>query len=275
MFTLKDLQNKVEKGISEYLEFDVKEIFDQSDYITIYGGAVRDSIAGLEIHDVDILCMSESAKMLREFIETKDYIKVELYDLDTLNMYKGISLIEEPWTFMNKNRKIIQIIKPRYEAAYPTITRNSFAHTSRYQLAYYNLIKNVDISSCGVFLENFSNIRQPRFSKPTSEFFLREACKGAIVHCLSKTFEIQEWSQLYNQQRTRDRASKLESRGWENLNGNSIKSIMNKNYKLKMDRKLKLIELEFEPEYDFKIWSEDEYLNRSKKKKEDDYDFPF
>ena len=50
---------------------------------------------------------------------------------------------------------------------------------------------------------------------------------------------------------------------------------MNKNYKLKINRKLKLIELEFEPEYDFKIWSEDEYLNRSKKKIDDDYDIPF
>jgi len=47
MITLKDLTEKVKKGISDYIGFNVQEIFDQSDYITIYGGAVRDSIAGM------------------------------------------------------------------------------------------------------------------------------------------------------------------------------------------------------------------------------------
>jgi hypothetical protein len=259
MFTLKDLQNKVEKGISEYIEFDVKDIFEQSDYITIYGGAVRDSIAGLEIHDVDILCMSESAKILAEFIEERDFKKLDLYDLDTHNMYKGISLIEEPWTFMNKNRKIIQIIRPRY-ASYSTKLKNSSEHKSKYQIAYYNLIKNVDLSCCGVFLENFGVLDGGNFAR---RIRLKEACKSAIIHCISKTFEIQNWTKLYNEKRTLDRAWKLENRGWENINGSSsaVKSLIDKGYNLKRLRKLKLIELEFEPEYDFKIWSEDEYLN--------------
>ena len=35
------------KSYSDFLGWNEKEIFDQSDYITIYGGAVRDSIAGM------------------------------------------------------------------------------------------------------------------------------------------------------------------------------------------------------------------------------------
>lgn len=249
MFTLKDLQDKVEKGISDYIGFDVREIFNQSDYISIYGGSVRDSIAGLDIHDIDILCMSESAKKLRDFIvNEKNYQPLDLYDLDALNMYKGISLIDEPWTFMNDNKKIIQIIRPVY-SGYKTNLRNNPDHMSKYQESYYNLIKNVDISCCGVFLENNGEIK------------LKEACKNAIIHCLSKTFEVQEWSKLYNQARTRDRGFKLENRGWEHI-GHTIKMYTEKNYELKSLRKLKLIELEFEPEYDFKIWSQDEYFHR-------------
>ena len=66
MFNLKDLETKIIKRISNYIGFDVNEIFGVSDQITIFGGAVRDSLAGLEIHDIDILCMNESAHKLRE-----------------------------------------------------------------------------------------------------------------------------------------------------------------------------------------------------------------
>lgn len=41
MYTLSDLTSKVVNSISEYIEFDVNEIFNCSDFITIYGGAVR------------------------------------------------------------------------------------------------------------------------------------------------------------------------------------------------------------------------------------------
>ena len=255
MFTLKDLQYKVEKGISDYIGFNVKEIFDVSDYITIYGGAVRDSIAGLEIHDIDILCMSASAKKLREFINKKNYQPLDLYDVDSLNMYKGISMIEEPWTFMNENKKIIQIIRPRYDS----YSKEAYDYMSKYQSAYYNLIKNVDLSCCGVFLDNCNGVK------------LMEGCKNAIIHCLSKTFETQEWSKLYNKDRTIFREFKLENRGWENLSKTTFDMFVKKNFHLQRERKLKLIGLEFKPEYDFKIWSNEEYLQRPKeiKKVED------
>jgi hypothetical protein len=243
---LSDLTKKVEKSISEYIEFDVNEIFNSSDYITIYGGAVRDSLAGLEIHDVDILCMANSARKLDAFLLTKGYSHLDLYDLDAINMYKDISVIEEPWTLKNKNGKIIQIIRPLVKS---------------YLESYKNLIKNVDISCCGVFLE-----KEP----PFCELKLGESCKNAIINCLTKTFEINEWGQLYNKNRIYKRTSKLNSRGWMNLDNNkaNIFPWEENEYKIKLIRKsrqIKLCKLNFKPEYDYKIWSEDEYLNRKYK----------
>jgi hypothetical protein len=248
MITLKILQNKVEQRISDYIEFDVKELFRVSDYITIYGGAVRDSIAGLEIHDIDILCMPDSAQKLRIFLNGKGYTTLDLYDVDSLHMYKGISLISEPWTLMNKDRKIIQIIRPRFGGP----NRNGTTSEMEYQFAYYNLIKNVDISCCGVFLENLGdNIK------------LREACDKAIVQCLSKTYIINEWAKLYNRNRTDFREWKLTARGWKPFTG-----------EIKIIRKLKIINLDFKPEYNYKIWTEEEYLHREKYRKNYD-DLPF
>ena len=153
MFTLKDLTDNITNKISEYIEFDIKEIFDQGDYIAIYGGAVRDSLANKDINDIDILCMSQSAKKLAQYIEKYDYTKLELYDKDKINMYKEILVINEPWTFINKNKKIIQIIRPNNNS-------NNY---------FYDIIRNVDISSCGVFIE-----------RKNGEIKLNESCKNSI-----------------------------------------------------------------------------------------------
>ena len=240
MFNLKDLEIKVIKRISDYIGFDVNEIFDVSDQITIFGGAVRDSLAGLEIHDIDILCMSESAHKLGEFLNKKNYSIIDLYDQDAINMYKGISLISEPWTLINYDKKIIQIIRP---AAYKTV--------SAYSEAYRDLIKNVDISCCGVFLE-----------KMEEDIQLKEACKNAIIHSLSKIYEINEHCKLYSPDRTMNRTNKLNRRGWKNNTEYNI--FANKINILQQNRRIKLNNLEFNPERKYKIWTEEEY-NANKK----------
>ena len=251
MNKLFELRDKVKNRISEHLGFDIQEIFDQGDFITIYGGAVRDSLADTKINDVDILCMPNSAKSLANFISTKyNYTKIELYDQDTLNMYKGIRIISDPWTFINNDKKIIQIIKPH------------FRESNDYRNKYMELIKNVDISCCGVYLEHNGY-----------DIVLMEACKNAIVHCLSKVFEINEWAQLYNRDRTCDRINKLESRGWFNLN-----NIRDNAEILRKNRMLKISSLGL-PEGDrYKIWTKDEYSSRQtfdNAKLDNDDDLPF
>lgn len=242
MIKLDDLQKKVVKRISDYAEFDISEMFKKADYVTIFGGAVRDSLANLEIHDIDILCMPESASILRKFLKEKyNYTPLDLYDQDTLNMYKGVSLIAEPWTLMNNNRKIIQIIRPSY-------SDKGYRQTS-YVNAYLNIIKNVDISCCGVFLEGIN-----------SQIKLKEACKDAIVSCLTRSFEVNDWSELYKYDRTLFREHKLTQRGWHNCD----EYIPDKQL-LKIERKKKIFNFEFKPEYDYRVWTEDEYRNRKEK----------
>jgi len=260
MPTLQELKNKVEKRISDYIQFDVNEIFKVSDYITIYGGAVRDSIADKDINDVDILCMPDSAKKLKDFLLKYDYTPLDLYDEDALNMYHGISLISEPWTLINNNKRIIQIIRPRF------YTNKMSTYTQEYINAYYNLIKNVDFSCCGVFFEYDGN-----------ETILKESCKNGISHCLAKTFETNEWATLYNHNRTLFREHKLESRGWYNLKN---KNGWYENEYNRVERALKIIQLEFNQKNkneDYKIWSEEEYIDRIKYKKqqEENSSLPF
>ena len=241
MITLESLTKKITKRISDYIEFDVENIFKTSDYITIYGGAVRDSIANLDIHDVDILCMPDSAHKLRNYIESIGYGMLDLVDIDAINMYKGISVISEPWTFMNKNRKIIQIIRPTFysKPSKQVIIENEYINS------YLNLIKNVDLSCCGVFIESKND-----------KITLKESCKNAILHCLSKTFDVNNWSLLYNPDRINARIFKLNNRGWLSANTFIKKDI------LLLNRAMKLNNIEFQPEYNYKVWTEEEYINR-------------
>lgn len=248
---LTEITNKITKRISEYIEFDINEIFEQADFITIYGGAVRDSIAGLDIHDVDILCMPKSAEYLRQFlINCKNYKILDFYDIDTLNMYKGISIIQDPWTLINEHNKIIQIIRPKFGDA------RKLDPYELYTNAYYQLIKNVDLSCCGVYIENYYG----------NGILLKESCKNAIVQCLSKTFDINKWATLYNSDRTSFREHKLTKRGWVNLEPDhyTLKNNLTDSKEIKVNRLMKIASLELDAGYEYKIWTDDEYKKRSK-----------
>jgi hypothetical protein len=62
------------------------------------------------------------------------------------------------------------------------------------------------------------------------------------------------------------REYKLSSRGWYNIRtGRNDKMFKNK------ERLYKICSLEFKPEYDYKIWTEEEYLNKPAPLKKDDF----
>lgn len=234
---IEELKNKVVNKISEYIEFDVNMIFDVGEYVAIYGGAVRDSLSDMEIHDIDILCLTKSATKIKELIKSLGYKELDLYDKDAIAMYKDIRVINEPWTFMNNNFKIIQIIRP------------SFGTPEH----FYKILKHVDISCCGVFLDKMRN-----------NISLKESCQNAIYQCLSKTFIINSWAELYTSDKTMHREEKLKSRGWsyetEDIDNQKI-------------RFYKLINLDSDTNYEYKIWTDFEYRGRKKKKYDDDLPF--
>lgn len=247
METLNELKDKALKRITEYIGFDAKEIFDQGDYIAIFGGAVRDSIANMDIHDVDIICLSKSAKSLRKFIMEKyDYQQFDLYDPTTLAMYKQNSIIDEPWTFIGPNRNIIQIIRPTIPQAKQSRTPKLI--DSQMVDCLYEVIRNVDISCCGVLLEknNYSLSTKPNQPTMIGEIVIEEASKNAILHCLTRIYRVRRNNKMYEISRTTNREQKLSDRGWQSIKENDIKQ----------ERQLKLMELEFKPEYNYKIYED-------------------
>ena len=178
---LEDIKQK----LSEYLEFDVDKIINEhNDYAAIFGGAIRDSISNREIHDIDILCLSNSCRSIHDFILKNGYVENENLTMkDVYSMYKDIKCIFEPITY-TKNNKIIQLIRPTGSHDF-TI--------------YWDLLKNVDLSCCGVSL---------------SYIGLTEHINNAILHCQFNTFIINEHAKMYNKNRIYPRIDKLNKRGW-------------------------------------------------------------
>lgn len=186
----------IKKQLDEYLEFDSDLLFKETDYLEIYGGAVRDSIACLEIHDIDILCMKESAITASNVLISNGYTNVtnKISSKDIQQMYKDIHCIFEPWTFMNKNLKIVQLIRPSIDNNFNNFNMNSHI------IGFYNTMKEVDISCCGVSWNGKE---------------IKENYTNAIRHCKGRIYRINDGAKMYNKKRIFERKYKLEQRGWK------------------------------------------------------------
>jgi hypothetical protein len=213
-----DLTIKVKSRIDEYLGFNSDILFKNCDYLEIFGGAVRDSIADMEIHDVDILSVSKSAKKCGEILEHYGYkMMLELNGKEIQDMYREIHCIYEPWTFINNDLKIVQIIRPA-----GTFENQKFDdHLMTYfnPTSFFNTMKQVDLSCCGVSYNG--NI-------------VKENCTNAIVHCMNHYYFTNETAKMYKLERTTARQSKLNNRGWTNI------EYLNDEQKINLDRFIKL-----------------------------------
>src|SRR5271157_6099995 len=107
--------NRVYNRISSYLNYDIDELLlvpmDEYEWPVpeslshndgvVFGGAVRDSIADMEIHDVDIMALPSSCKKILEKLYTAGFKKVPYASLDIAAMYNELRtkhIINEPWT---------------------------------------------------------------------------------------------------------------------------------------------------------------------------------
>jgi len=187
------MNNKIKQKLTEYLEFDVDLIINETnDYATIFGGAIRDIIANKEIHDVDILCLQESEKRIRNTIKEQGYIcDPEIGKLDVHCMYSDIHCIFKPYTFLKNNKKI-QLIKP----SMPLGVEKSLIEQYNY------LLSQVDLSCCGV---NFSH------------FGLKQSVPDAISHCKYGLYLRLKDNIMHSDKRIYNRMDKLDNRGWKNI----------------------------------------------------------
>ena len=224
----------IKNRIDAYLEFD-SDILFFNPLIRIFGGAVRDSIAGERtIHDIDILCGSKSIGYIEDILTRNGYTLFNgfLTSVEIGKLYTDINVISEPKTWM-KGTKVVQLIRPR-----------PLSSDIDYSDNFYNLLSNVDISSCGV-----------SYSKGT----LYENCEGAISHCLSKTFRVNKQASMYIKRRIINRTMKLIDRGWTEL-GNNV--VDNRDDKLNM---IFSLSVEYTPEYRYpskskSLYSDDDMI---------------
>lgn len=180
----------IKEKLDKYLEFDSNMLFIDK-CVRVFGGAIRDSIFGYDIQDIDILVGSKSISKLEYLLDKNGYSKFKFMNIHSIDMYKDIHVISRPDTWI-KNNKIVQLIRP-------AIKTNS---EEIYQKSFVELIKNVDISCCGVSYDGE---------------YIYENCKNAILHCESGHFMINEKAILYSSNRTNERKEKLISRGWTEI----------------------------------------------------------
>jgi hypothetical protein len=188
-------EDKIRLALNEYLEFNSDDIFKSKfNIVRIFGGAIRDIIAGQPINDVDILCGSKAIKYIEMVLEKNGYQYMEMLNgKDLQEMYSDIHVINEPHTWI-KGKKIVQLIRP------------SFGFQGKdeqvYRQGFSDLIANVDFSCCGVSYDGET---------------LYEDFLNAIVHCQSKVFSINMRAKMYSMKRINHRKAKLESRGWKEI----------------------------------------------------------
>lgn len=198
----------IKKSIDEYIEFDSSKLFFDP-LVRIFGGAIRDSINGDPINDVDILVGSKSISRINFILESEGYYRVPLFTKDLASVYTDIHVISEPHTWM-KNKKIIQLIRPAMSHLIaPNGSKKAPNNSIVYKQMYENLISNVDISCCGVSYDGVN---------------IYENYPDAIVSCLTKTFSVNSGAAMYSQKRISHRIAKFEERGWVNVGkGNDIR----------------------------------------------------
>ena len=189
--------NNIKIKIDEYLEFDSELLFKPFLLTRIFGGAIRDSISGDKINDIDLLCGSRSMVFVNHILENNGYNFIEsLQAKDLASVYSDIHVICEPHTWM-KGEKIVQVIRPAF---------GNNMNKSEYESEFLNLISNVDVSCCGVSW----------FGE------LQENYPNAIIHCQNRVFSVNEKAKMYSHSRIHHRIDKFTNRGWIRIENNVV-----------------------------------------------------
>jgi|GEM_PF-6278693 len=184
------LHEQVKHKISDYLHFSIDKLLNNTDAV-VFGGAVRDSIANLDIHDVDILALPRATQTIASQLSVRGFIHLRMSNADIIKMYDGIKIINEPWTFV-KGDTIVQVIRP------------ALGQFTDLRLKFKEILANVDISACGVAYrqgELFETFEDEDISP--------------IKHCKEKVFVTLVDNIMHMSDRISHRKAKLFDRGWK------------------------------------------------------------
>lgn len=209
---LKKIELKIEKDISEYLGFHIKEIINNKiSNVYVYGGSVRDSIANKKIHDIDILTLTDSMHELIPILVKNGYKKMDRMKVDILKMYKKVSIIYEPHTYykvIDNDIRYVQLIRPGYSKFLKT---NNYSFSSKKDQRsdskdnidnLFYVMSQVDLSNCAV---NYSY-----------NLGLKETYYGAVLHCRNNCFNILD-TEMNVPENISLRIKKFNGRGWKEI----------------------------------------------------------
>lgn len=210
---------KIKEKLTEYVGFDINLLFNSTDFLVVFGGAIRDIIQGIDvdkINDIDVLCLPESKRKAIDILLENGYVENGFVKKDLHTIYKDIKYIFEPKTFF-KGSKIVQLITPsgvlREQNLYLHIKKgNTFYDNDKLlyddmTIPYYELLSNVDLSSSGVFFDGE---------------VLYESIDKAIYHCKHRVYEVNTDALMYNFSRTMCRVEKLKKNGWNEINNDML-----------------------------------------------------
>lgn len=217
--------SKIKNKIDNYLGFDSNEIF-LDPLIKIFGGAIRDCIAGYDINDIDIICAKKSSELIGKVLEKNGYVLEDLISIDMSCIYSDLEVISYPQTWIKQEfQKIkkVQIILPR------RTTNSAIYSVDLYKRDINNLISNVDISCCGVSYDGK---------------YIYENYPNAINHCINNIFKVNQDASMLSKKRILHRINKLESRGWI-----KIKEIRNKEELIVVSRDQRIGEIVTDIDY--------------------------
>ncbi|MFW6233312.1 MAG: hypothetical protein ACOC3Z_01470, partial [Nanoarchaeota archaeon] len=194
--------NTIKVELDNYLEFDSSKLFNSTDFIVVFGGALRDIIASDSgnIKDIDIMCLPKSRDIASRILLSNGYKNLDLFSSNLFCLYKDIKCIFEPKTFV-KGSKIVQLITP---AVYGIndFNRGRVDISHRLQENFFNILKNVDLSSSGVVYNGRT---------------LYETIKGTIGLIKNKKYFHIPNALMYNEDRIIMRDYNLIHKGWEKI----------------------------------------------------------
>ncbi len=192
----------IKERIDDYLGFDSSKLF-VNNLVRVFGGAVRDCIAGMPINDIDVMVGANARFLVMAVLKSEGYEVTDyLCGRDLTAMYLGTKAVCEPTT-MVKGHSVVQLIRPSGSLVSATHSNASSSEKlALYEKAFHFMLSNVDITCCGVSWDGIT---------------LYENVPGAVSHCLTKTFDINKSGAMYQVDRIHHRTHKLLSRGWMQL----------------------------------------------------------
>lgn len=220
MTTLNDLHYK-EYNVSWAMEV-LSESFDNAECLMtgnslIYGGAVRDVIAGMDLlGDLDIIVPAqEYMEILNNFNSSSNWVASQV-DINKKIAYSNMSLISEISEFRTYNERTAQIVVANSGIKDPV-------------KAVLNTVRQVDIVCCGLAMTRGGKII--------------EVIPEAFENAKDRILKLSRVDHTIDMENLVRRIKKLEGRGWRNtINIDQVKKMVAKAIK-KYERDSKNIDI--------------------------------